>query len=203
MSDASFVVTYTSVYTNSEPWRYYREDSAEVVSPRVIVYRYDGLFIQPVALPYLNYMPGPKHPPSPDYVPGPEHPLSPVYDDGEEEEEHLALADSSPVPIVDPVPLAEACLTTSVPGFEVGKSSVAGAARQPGPALESDRRDRPDNRRTAMILDREAMYARETWTGFENRSAAIEAHVRTLEVQVATLISQTSSLQTQLTTTIG
>nr|GEX49114.1 hypothetical protein [Tanacetum cinerariifolium] len=37
----------------------------------------------------------------------------------------------------------------------------------------------------------------------EDRSAAIEAHVRTLEVKVATLITQTSSLQTQLTTTLG
>nr|GFB97155.1 hypothetical protein [Tanacetum cinerariifolium] len=184
MSDASFVVTYTSVYTNSEPWRYYREDSAEVVSPRVIVYRYDGLFIQPVALPSPNYMPGPKHPPSLDYVPGPEHPLSPVYVPEPEYPKYLvpsedeAPMEDQPLP-ADALPVAlspgyvadsdlekdpkedpeedhtdypadggdgryaaskEACLTTSVLGFEVGKSSVAGAAGQPGPALESDRR---------------------------------------------------------------
>ncbi|GJY79678.1 hypothetical protein Tco_0485479 [Tanacetum coccineum] len=59
--------------------------------------------------------------------------------------------------------------------------------------------DRPYHRHTAMILDREAMYARMAWTGSEDRSAAIEAHVRTLEAQVATLIAQTSLLQTQLT----
>ncbi|GKF40932.1 hypothetical protein Tco_0124274 [Tanacetum coccineum] len=64
-------------------------------------------------------------------------------------------------------------------------------------------RDRPYHRRTAMILDREAMYARMAWTSSEDRSAAIKAHVRTLEAQVATLIAQTSSLQTQLTTTLG
>ncbi|GKF77220.1 hypothetical protein Tco_0229690, partial [Tanacetum coccineum] len=29
--------------------------------------------MQPVAPPYLDYVPGPEHPPSPDYVPGPEH----------------------------------------------------------------------------------------------------------------------------------
>ncbi|GJW53950.1 hypothetical protein Tco_0098035 [Tanacetum coccineum] len=40
-------------------------------------------------------------------------------------------------------------------------------------------------------------------TGSKDRSAAIEAHVRTLEAQVATLITQTSSLQTQLTTSLG
>ncbi|GJR68099.1 hypothetical protein Tco_0014164 [Tanacetum coccineum] len=54
-----------------------------------------------------------------------------------------------------------------------------------------------------MALDREAIYARLTWTGSEERSAAIEAHVRTLEAQAATLIAQTTSLQTQLTAALG
>ncbi|GJR55579.1 putative reverse transcriptase domain-containing protein [Tanacetum coccineum] len=49
----------------------------------------------------------------------------------------------------------------------------------------------------------QATYARRVWTGSEDRSVAIEAHVRTQEAQVATLIAQTSSLQTQLTTTLG
>nr|GEY25840.1 putative reverse transcriptase domain-containing protein [Tanacetum cinerariifolium] len=40
MSDASSAVTYTSIYTDSEPWRYYGEDSAETGPPRVIVYGY-------------------------------------------------------------------------------------------------------------------------------------------------------------------
>nr|GEY01610.1 putative reverse transcriptase domain-containing protein [Tanacetum cinerariifolium] len=64
-------------------------------------------------------------------------------------------------------------------------------------------RDRPDHHRTAMLLDRDAMYAREAWAGSEDRSAAIAAHVRTQEAQVAALIAQTSSLQTQLTTVLG
>nr|GEU67455.1 retrovirus-related Pol polyprotein from transposon 17.6 [Tanacetum cinerariifolium] len=444
MSDASSAVTYTSVYTDSEPWRYYGEESAEAGSPGVIVYEYDGLPMQPVALPSPDYVPGPKHPPSLDYVPGHEHPPSPVeipyvpepeypeylvpfdaeapfedqplpvdasptaaspsyvadsdpekdpeddhadypadgkdgddepsdddntddedeepFDDEEDdEEEHLAPADSSAVPIVDhvlpagdtkaleadepaptprshhtiipfsqtrlrrarktvrleppmsasmqaciarhaallspplpvpspPLPLPSpltisptdtgaplgyraagirmrallpstsrrndipeadvpprnrACLTTLAPGFEVRESSAAGAARQPGPTksdirrrrvekteldnivrqrtdefelrfeeAQDDRallrarvntlfRDRPDHCRTTMILDREAMYAREAWAGSKDRSAAIAAHVRTLEAQVAALIAQTSSLQTQLTTTLG
>ncbi|GKD70580.1 putative reverse transcriptase domain-containing protein [Tanacetum coccineum] len=54
-----------------------------------------------------------------------------------------------------------------------------------------------------MLLDREATYARRVWVGSKDRSAAIEAHVRTLEAHVATLMAQTSSLQTQLTTTLG
>nr|GFC44300.1 hypothetical protein [Tanacetum cinerariifolium] len=57
MSDASSAVTYTSVYTDSEPWRYYREESAETGSPGVIVYRYNGLPMQPVAPTSLDYVP--------------------------------------------------------------------------------------------------------------------------------------------------
>nr|GEY33669.1 reverse transcriptase domain-containing protein [Tanacetum cinerariifolium] len=64
-------------------------------------------------------------------------------------------------------------------------------------------RDRPDHRYIAMIMDREAMYAREAWAYTKDKSSAIAAHVRTLETQVAALIAQTSSLQTQLTTILG
>nr|GEV14877.1 putative reverse transcriptase domain, ribonuclease H-like domain, aspartic peptidase domain protein [Tanacetum cinerariifolium] len=78
MSDASFAVTYMSVYTDSEPWRYYGEDSAKTGPLRVIVYGYDGLLIQPVAPPSPDYVPGPEHLPSPDYVPDPKHLPSPV-----------------------------------------------------------------------------------------------------------------------------
>ncbi|GKG43600.1 hypothetical protein Tco_0482693 [Tanacetum coccineum] len=58
MSSASSAVTYTSV-----PGRVFWGADEEVSDggvPRVIVYGYDGLPMQPVA------------PPSPDYVPGPE-----------------------------------------------------------------------------------------------------------------------------------
>ncbi|GKF90920.1 hypothetical protein Tco_0274621, partial [Tanacetum coccineum] len=54
--------------------------------------------------------------------------------------------------------------------------------------------DRPYYRHTALALDREAVYARIAWTSSEERSAAIEAHVRTLEAEVATLIAQATSL---------
>ncbi|GKB02932.1 hypothetical protein Tco_0831021, partial [Tanacetum coccineum] len=80
MSSAS-TVTYTSVYTDSEPERVFcgaDEELSDGGSPRVIVYGYDGLPMQPVAPPSPDYVPGPKHPPSPDYVPGPEHPTSPA-----------------------------------------------------------------------------------------------------------------------------
>nr|GFC69735.1 hypothetical protein [Tanacetum cinerariifolium] len=64
-------------------------------------------------------------------------------------------------------------------------------------------RDRQDHRRTAMLMDREAMNSCEAWSFSMDRSSAIAAHVRTLETQVAALITQTTSLQTQLTTSLG
>ncbi|GJX20720.1 putative reverse transcriptase domain-containing protein, partial [Tanacetum coccineum] len=81
MSSASSAVTYTSVYTDSEPGRVFwgaDEEISDGGSPRVIVYGYDGLPMQPVDPPSPDYVPGPEHPPSPDYVPGPEHPPSPI-----------------------------------------------------------------------------------------------------------------------------
>ncbi|GJU64405.1 putative reverse transcriptase domain-containing protein [Tanacetum coccineum] len=44
-------------------------------------------------------------------------------------------------------------------------------------------RNRIFHHHKAMLLDREATYARRTWIGSKDRSAAIEAHVRTLEAQ--------------------
>ncbi|GJX09698.1 hypothetical protein Tco_0199557 [Tanacetum coccineum] len=156
MSSASSAVTYTSVYTDSEPGRVFwgaDEEISDGGSPRVIVYGYDGLPIQPVDPPSPDYVPGPEPPPSPikiPYVPEPEYPEyledpeedseeeyadypadggdgddKPSGDDGdddtdddddeepfedeeddEEEEEHPAPADSSAIPVVDPVPSA-------------------------------------------------------------------------------------------------
>nr|GEW10475.1 reverse transcriptase domain-containing protein [Tanacetum cinerariifolium] len=394
------------------------EELAETRLPRVIVYGYDGLPMQPVALPSPDYVPGPKHPLSPNYVPGPEHPPSPIeipyvpegpeddqadypadggdgddepsdddddddtdsdLDEDPEEEpfedkeardtealeadepthtpksphiiiplshtrlrrtrktvrpepsmsasmgaciaRHAALLStplhvpSPPLPLPSPLttspndtgaplgyraagirmrallsstscmtdipkadvpPRKRACLTTPALEFEVEESSTAGAARQPRPTesdlrrykveqagygitntwdeivdtlmeiapttlegvdqrvteldttvrqrtdefemrfeeAQDDRallrarvntlfRDRPDHCCTTMLLDREAMYAREAWACSKDRSSAIAAHVRTLEAHVAAVIAQTSSLQTQLTTTLG
>nr|GEU79349.1 putative reverse transcriptase domain-containing protein [Tanacetum cinerariifolium] len=357
MSDASSAVTYTLVYTDSEPWRYYGEDLADTAPPRVIVYEYDGLPIQPVAPPSPDYLPGPGHPPSPDYMPDPEHSPSPMEipyvpepeypeylapsddeapledqplpadappiaaspdypfddddddtddedpkeepfeEDEEEEEEHPALVDSPAWPIVDLVlsdretealeadepthahglpisipfsqtrlrnaqktvrpepPMTDiheadmptqkrASLTAPIPGFEIGESSAAvdkmmkiapttlegvnervteldTTVRQRTDEFEVrfedaqfDRallrarvntlyRDRPYHCRTAMLMDREAMYSRKAWAFSMDRSSAIEALVRTLETQVAALITQTTSLHTQLTMALG
>nr|GFC20774.1 hypothetical protein [Tanacetum cinerariifolium] len=119
----------------------------------------------------------------------------------------IARHDALPSPplLADMPPRKRTCLTTPTPGYEVEESSAAGAARHPGPTesdlrrcrveqagyeitdtqrtdefeirfeeAQDDRallrarvntlfRDRPDHRRTAMLIDREAMYAREAW----------------------------------------
>ncbi|GJW96158.1 putative reverse transcriptase domain-containing protein [Tanacetum coccineum] len=78
---SSSTITYTSVYTDSEPGRVYwgaDEELSDGGSPRVIMYGYDGLPMQPIASPSPDYVPGPEHTLSPDYVLGPEYPPSPV-----------------------------------------------------------------------------------------------------------------------------
>ncbi|GKB35239.1 hypothetical protein Tco_0880181, partial [Tanacetum coccineum] len=96
MSSASSAVTYTSVYTDSEPGRvFWGADDEEITDggiPQVIVYGYDGLPMQPVA------------PPSPDYIPGPEDPQTPP-------DEHEFPAEEQPLPLVSP--------TAESPGYVV------------------------------------------------------------------------------------
>ncbi|GJS51178.1 hypothetical protein Tco_0624540 [Tanacetum coccineum] len=81
MSSASSAVTYTSVYTDSEPGRaFWGADDEEISEggiPRVIVLGYDRLPIQPVA------------PPSPDYIPGQEDSQTPPVPQDEDEREPM------------------------------------------------------------------------------------------------------------------
>ncbi|GKC94208.1 hypothetical protein Tco_1159650 [Tanacetum coccineum] len=119
MSSASFAVTYTSVYTDSEPGKaFWGADDEEISKggiPRVIVYGYDRLPMQLVALPSPDYIPSPEDPQTPpvpqdederepmfiqahdpDYVPEPMYPeYIPLEDD------HVFLAEEQPLPPVD------------------------------------------------------------------------------------------------------
>ncbi|GKE05861.1 hypothetical protein Tco_1397879 [Tanacetum coccineum] len=94
MSSASSAVTYTSVYTDSEPGRVFWGADEEISDggiPRVIVYGYDGLPMQPVA------------PPSPDYIPGPEDPQTPPVPQDEDEREPMFIQPHDPDYVLEPI----------------------------------------------------------------------------------------------------
>ncbi|GJY06116.1 putative reverse transcriptase domain-containing protein [Tanacetum coccineum] len=95
MSYASSTVTYTFVYTDSEPNRtFWVADDEEVPDggiPRVIVLGYDGLPIQPVA------------PISPDYIPGPEDPQTPPVPQDEDEREPMFVQAHDPDYVPEPI----------------------------------------------------------------------------------------------------
>ncbi|GJS02955.1 hypothetical protein Tco_0319463 [Tanacetum coccineum] len=94
MSSASSAVTYTSVYTDSEPSRVFwgaDEEISDEGIPRVIVYGYDGLSMQPVA------------PPSPDYIPGPEDPQTPPVPQDEDEREPMFIQPQDPDYVSEPI----------------------------------------------------------------------------------------------------
>nr|GEV94828.1 putative reverse transcriptase domain-containing protein [Tanacetum cinerariifolium] len=94
MSFALSVVTYTSVYTDSEPGRVFwgsDEELSDEGSLRVIVYGYDGLPMQPAA------------PPSPDYIPGPEEPHTPPALQDEDEREPMFIQPHDPDYVPEPM----------------------------------------------------------------------------------------------------
>nr|GEV29573.1 reverse transcriptase domain-containing protein [Tanacetum cinerariifolium] len=118
MSSASSAITYTSVYTDSEPGRAFWGADDELLdggSPRVIVYGYDGFPMRPIAPPSPDYKPGPEEPQTPpvpqdedarepmfiqphdlDYVPEPMYPeYIPL------EDEHVLPAEEQPLPPID------------------------------------------------------------------------------------------------------
>ncbi|GJX02537.1 putative reverse transcriptase domain-containing protein [Tanacetum coccineum] len=94
MSSASSAVTYTSVYTDSEPGRVFWGADEEISDggiPRVIVLGYDGLPMQPVA------------PPSPDYIPGLEDPQTPPVPQDEDEREPMFIQAHDPDYVPEPI----------------------------------------------------------------------------------------------------
>nr|GEY99125.1 hypothetical protein [Tanacetum cinerariifolium] len=94
ISSASSAVTYTSVYTDSEPGRVFWGADDELLdrgSPRVIVYRYDGLPMLPAALS------------SPDYIPGPEEPQTPPAPQDDDEHEPMFIQPHDPNFVPEPI----------------------------------------------------------------------------------------------------
>ncbi|GKB75842.1 hypothetical protein Tco_0942737 [Tanacetum coccineum] len=138
MSSASSAVTYTSVYTDSEPGRVFwgaDEEVSDGGSPRVIVLGYDGLPIQPVA------------PPSPDYIPGPEDPQTPPVPQDEDEREPMFIQAHDPDYVPEPIypeyiPLEDEHV------FPVEEQPlppvVSPTAESPGYVVESDPEEDPE-----------------------------------------------------------
>ncbi|GJX42931.1 hypothetical protein Tco_0259607 [Tanacetum coccineum] len=139
MSSATSDVTYTSVYTDSEPGRAFwgadYEELSEGDIPRVIVLGYDGLPLQPVA------------PPSPDYVLGPENlQILPVPQDEDEREPMFIQAhdpDYVPEPIYpEYIPLED---DHEFPAEEQPLPPVdSPTAESPGYITESDPEEDPE-----------------------------------------------------------
>ncbi|GJW11674.1 hypothetical protein Tco_1577501 [Tanacetum coccineum] len=141
MSSAS-IVTYTSVYTDSEPRRVFwgaNEELSDGGSLRLIVYGYDRLPMQPVAPPSPDYVPGPEHPPSPDYVPGPEHPPSPVEVPYVPEPEYPGYL----VPYDDEAPMEDQPLPIDASPTALSPGYVADSNPEEDP--EEDHADYPAN----------------------------------------------------------
>ncbi|GJU11252.1 hypothetical protein Tco_1133648 [Tanacetum coccineum] len=81
---SSSTVTYTSVYIDSEPWRFQWVSDKELEAPEE-------------APPSPDYVPGPEHPPLPVYVPEPKYPEYLVTSDAKAPMEDQPLpADASP-----------------------------------------------------------------------------------------------------------
>nr|GEU64647.1 putative reverse transcriptase domain-containing protein [Tanacetum cinerariifolium] len=89
MSSASSAVTYTSVYTDSEPGRVFCGAVRRRFSASHHVY--DGLPMRPVA------------PPSPNYIPGPEEPQAPPVPQDEDEREPMFIQPHDPDYVPEPI----------------------------------------------------------------------------------------------------
>ncbi|GJW51141.1 hypothetical protein Tco_0092492, partial [Tanacetum coccineum] len=139
MSSTTSAITYTSVYTDSEPGRAFwgadDEEIPEAGIPRVIVLGYDGLLIQPVA------------PPLPDYIPGLEDPQTPPVPQDEDEREPMFVQTHDPNYVPEPIypeyiPLEDEheFLAEEQPILPVDSPT----AESPGYVIESDPEEDPE-----------------------------------------------------------
>nr|GEW10183.1 hypothetical protein [Tanacetum cinerariifolium] len=88
------------------------------------------------------------------------------------------------IPKADMPPRKKACLTTPAPGFEIGESSAAGAARQPGPTKSDLRRCRVEQARYGItdtwdkIVDKMMEIDPTTLEGVNERVTELDTTVR-------------------------
>nr|GEU29117.1 hypothetical protein [Tanacetum cinerariifolium] len=98
------------------------EELSDGGSPRVIVYEYDGLLMQPVASP------------SPDYIPGPEEPHTPLVSQDEDEHEPMFIQ------LHDPDYVPELMYLEYIP---LEDEHVLSAEEQPLPPVDSPTAESP------------------------------------------------------------
>ncbi|GJR51048.1 hypothetical protein Tco_1401569 [Tanacetum coccineum] len=99
------------------------------------------------------------------------------------------------IPEADTPPRKRLLLTTPRPGCEIGESSAAAAARQPGPTIETRLRDTERRIMTALeLVNRRVTYQRRERLAYEQEGmetrqalARSEAHCRALEARVIVL----------------
>nr|GEW82534.1 hypothetical protein [Tanacetum cinerariifolium] len=85
------------------------------------------------------------------------------------------------VPEAEMPPQKRACFTTSALGLEVGESSTAGAARQPGPTLKADlRRDRVEGIELATTVRHDTEDFQVRFKDAHDNRALLRARVNTL-----------------------
>ncbi|GKD72212.1 hypothetical protein Tco_1330494 [Tanacetum coccineum] len=139
MSDSEdSAVTYTSVYTDSEPGRVFwgaDEELSDGGSPRVIVYGYDGLPMHPVA------------PPSLDYIHDSKDPHTPPVPHDEDKRDHMFIQPHDPDYVPEPIYLEYIPLEDEhdFPVEEQPLPSIdSPTAESPGYVVESDPEEDPE-----------------------------------------------------------
>ncbi|GJR14425.1 hypothetical protein Tco_0797077 [Tanacetum coccineum] len=154
---ADSAVTYTSVHSEARSWSIPSEDPYEEAArqlleqaPRSPEYVPDPMELEdhvPV------YIPEPEHPedlvPAEDEAPTPLLPpsfLAPRIPTSRPRSKPSPSSRRADIPEADTPPQKRLLLTTPKPGCEVGESSAAAAARQPGPTMETRLRDWNKNR---------------------------------------------------------
>ncbi|GJY47753.1 hypothetical protein Tco_0436816 [Tanacetum coccineum] len=138
---ADSAVTYTSVHSEARSWSIPSEDPYEEAARQLL----EQAPRSPVYVPEDHvpvYIPEPDHPedlvPAEDEAPTP--PLPPFF---------LSPPDISEA---DTPPRKRLLLTTPRPGCEIGESSAAATARQPGPTIETRLLDTERRMMTALEL---------------------------------------------------
>ncbi|GKF19769.1 hypothetical protein Tco_0068407, partial [Tanacetum coccineum] len=172
---ADSAVTYTFVHTEARSWSIPSEDPYEEAARQLLEQAPRSLEFVPDPVELEDHVPV--------YIPKPEHPEDLVPAE-------VASAPTPPLPApstsrradipeADMPPRKRLLLTTPRPGCEVGESSAAAAARQPGPTIETRLLDTERRMMTALeLVNRRVTY---------QALARSEAHCRALKARVIVL----------------